>query len=303
MPKRYHDLVQDSARFEGFEFRDDDIIISTPPKCGTTWTQRLVSLLLFDSTDLPTRMSHVSPWLEMNTRKLDDVLAELNAQTHRRFIKSHTPFDGLPDDKRVTYISVGRDLRDVAISWGHHFANTDMDALFAMRGEAVGFDDLIGAEPPELPPDDPHGALMFWITHGDETSTIGDMPSTLHHIRTFWDRRDDPNVVVLHYSDIQRDVVGQMAYLAERLGLERSHERLAELAPAASFEEMKSKASVVAPNSDQGLWKSTESFFHSGTSGQWRDMMTDEDVAIYDKRLAELASPDFVDWLHNGSLS
>ena len=50
----------------------------------------------------------------MLTRALDDVVADLDAQTHRRFIKTHTPLDGLPHDPRVTYIGVGRDPRDVA---------------------------------------------------------------------------------------------------------------------------------------------------------------------------------------------
>ena len=301
--KRYHDLVQDSSRFDGFEFRDDDIIISTPAKCGTTWMQRLVSLVLFDSVDLPGPMVRVSPWLEMNTRKLDEVVDELNGQTHRRFIKSHTPFDGLPDDPRVKYISVGRDLRDVAVSWGHHFNNLDMDAFFALRGEAVGFDDLADMPPPEFAPEDPHDAVMFWITREEDASTIGDMPSTLHHIRTFWDRRDDPNVLLLHYDDLQRDLVGQMARIAEHLGVERSRARLAELAPAASFNEMKTAATTVAPNSDQGFWKSTDDFFFSGTSGQWKDLLTDEDVAVYEKRIAELAPPDLVHWLEHGTLS
>jgi len=53
-------------------------------------TQRIVSLLIFDSPDLYAPMAHISPWLDMNTRPVDDVLHELDAQTHRRFVKSHS---------------------------------------------------------------------------------------------------------------------------------------------------------------------------------------------------------------------
>jgi aryl sulfotransferase len=41
---RYQGLVHDSARWDGFVFRPDDIVISTPPKCGTTWTQMICAL-------------------------------------------------------------------------------------------------------------------------------------------------------------------------------------------------------------------------------------------------------------------
>ena len=95
----------------------------------------------------------ISPWLDMLTRERDDVVADLDAQTHRRFIKTHTPFDGLPYDDRVTYIGVGRDPRDVALSWDNHMANMDFEAMFGARDAAVGLDDLA-----ELFPDGPPGA-------------------------------------------------------------------------------------------------------------------------------------------------
>ena len=47
---RYTSIVCDSSRWDGFEFRDGDIIISTPPKCGTTWTQTICALLIFQTT-------------------------------------------------------------------------------------------------------------------------------------------------------------------------------------------------------------------------------------------------------------
>ena len=45
---RYHSLIADNARWDGFELRAGDVIISTPPKSGTTWTQMLCALLIFD---------------------------------------------------------------------------------------------------------------------------------------------------------------------------------------------------------------------------------------------------------------
>src|SRR3954463_12295734 len=130
---RYRSVVADSLRWDGFRFRDGDIVISTPPKCGTTWMQRLVALLVFDGPDLPAPISKVSPWLDMQLAPLDEGTALLEAQQHRRFIKTHTPLDGIPHDPRVRYVAVGRDPRDVAVSVRHHMANLNVERFMASR--------------------------------------------------------------------------------------------------------------------------------------------------------------------------
>src|SRR4029079_14554748 len=122
---RYRSVIADSARWDGFPLRSDDIVISTPPKCGTTWTQMLCALLIFDGPAFPAPLDQVSPWLDMCIRPVAEVNAALGAQTHRRSIKPHTPLDGLPLHADVTYLVVGRDPRDVAISFEHHAANMD----------------------------------------------------------------------------------------------------------------------------------------------------------------------------------
>ena len=65
----------------------------------------------------------------MVNRARTEVFADLAAQTHRRFIKTHTPLDGIPNDPTVTYICVGRHPRDVALSMDHHIDNTDSRAF------------------------------------------------------------------------------------------------------------------------------------------------------------------------------
>src|SRR3954449_10478650 len=115
--RRYRNFVADSARWAGFVFRDDDIVIATPAKCGTTSMQMLCALLIFRTPKLSGPLAEISPWLDMQTRPLDEVLAALDEMTHRRFIKTHTPLDGLPWDPRVTYLHVIRDPRDAAMSW------------------------------------------------------------------------------------------------------------------------------------------------------------------------------------------
>ena len=119
--QRYQNFMVDSARWDDFKFRDGDIIISTPPKSGTTWTQMILALLIFQKPELDEPLTALSPWLDMAAAPIETVLAQLEAQTHRRFIKTHTPLDGLPYHENVTYLCVARDPRDAFMSMdGHH---------------------------------------------------------------------------------------------------------------------------------------------------------------------------------------
>lgn len=301
-PVRYYSLIQDSARFEGFEFRDGDIIISTPPKCGTTWTQTICALLIFQTTKFPQHLDLISPWLEQSLRPLDSVVADLEAQTHRRFIKSHTPFDGLPDDDRVTYICVGRDPRDVALSWDNHFANANIPVLLELRGNAVGNDDieeLLGNM--QMPA--PTELERFWQWVDDPTpiaDTVTGLAYTLHHLDTFFSERSRPNVVLLHYDEMKADLEGQMRALAARLGIDVPEALWSELVPAATFESMRSQPESFGPNQTENIWLDRERFFHKGTSGQWRSLLDADGLQRYAARVDELASPELSEWAHQG---
>ncbi len=292
---RYRGVVGDSARWDGFSFRPDDIVISTPPKCGTTWTQMICALLIFQTPDLERPLSMISPWLDMQTRSRDDVMADLAAQTHRRFIKTHTPLDGLPYDKRVTYICVGRDPRDVALSMDSHWENMDMDAFVAVRAAAVGDDDdvteLLAARPERAPTP----RERFWVWVDNDTAPADASSSllrTLYHFETFWNVRDAGNIVMLHYSELKANLEGEMRALAVCLAIEVPEEQWPGLVAAASFDAMRRNVDKTVPNIDKQFWRDPNKFFNRGTSGQWRELLDASDLTRYDKRVASLVGPD-----------
>src|SRR5258706_3604713 len=100
----------DSTRWDRFAHRPGDIFVCTPAKCGTTWTQSIVASLLWPEADAPGPVLAISPWVEMaGMMPAAEVHAMLAAQTHRRFIKSHTPSDGIPWFDECRYRFVGRD--------------------------------------------------------------------------------------------------------------------------------------------------------------------------------------------------
>lgn len=311
---RYSNPVWDSSRWEGFELRPDDIVISTPPKCGTTWTQMICALLIFQTTTFEQPLSKISPWIDMLTRPRDEVVAELDAQQHRRFIKTHTPLDGLPWSDHVTYIDVGRDPRDVALSMDHHISNMNFDAFFAALASTASVDrgtappvsaptdsstESLPEARPEAPPSD-RDRFWMWVDNPipptEETSSL---LRTLRHHETFWDARDSDNVVMLHYDDLRTDLDGQMRALAVKLDLEVAQDRWSDLVEAATFEQMRGNAGTLAPNTDVAIWRDNAQFFHCGTSGQWRALLDDNDLLRYDERVAQIVDRDLAAWIHH----
>jgi aryl sulfotransferase len=297
-PARYQTSLEDSARWDGLDLRPDDIVISAPSKSGTTWTQMICALLVFQTPDLPAPLTTLSPWLDMRIRPVDAVLAQLDAQRHRRFIKTHTPLDGLPSRPGVTYLAVGRDPRDVAVSLHHQSQNLDRETIQRLLGEPAPDQASSGSERR-----DEQDAFRAWITNEDSPfENLDTLRGVAWQQSVAWSRREDPAVMLLHYSDLSRDLEGQMRRLARRLGIPVPERSWPALVEAATFDHMRQRADDLVPNERQPIFKANARFFRSGTSGQWRAVLSADDVAEYQDRIGALASPDLVHWLHHGSL-
>ena len=133
-PFRYRSPEEDSARWLGFPFRDGDIVISTRSKTGMTWVQMICALLVFQTPELPAPLGQLSPWLDHLIAPRDQVYARLAAQRHRRFIKTHTPLDGIPLDPRATYLVTARHPLDMAVSLYHQGGNIDRARVRQLTG-------------------------------------------------------------------------------------------------------------------------------------------------------------------------
>lgn len=302
----YRAGINDSSRWNGFVFRPDDIVISVPSKCGTTWLQMICALLVFQSPELPAPLSSLSPWLDMRLRPIERVRSSLEAQPHRRFIKTHTPLDGLPAAPGVTYIVAGRDPRDVAVSMDHHGANLNESAIQRLLDSEVQTE----ANPPRRLPGGPPSGLehqreriLQWIDDDtDPTERLGSLRGTIHHLESAWRRRHDPDVILVHYHDLTQDLDAQMREIARRLELTVPDDVWSDLVGAASLDQMRTHSEDLAPDEGLGLFMDNARFFRSGSTGQWRGILTDGDCRHYRERLRALASPDLADWVDSGGV-
>jgi hypothetical protein len=276
-------------------------VISTPSKCGTTWMQTIVGMLLLDRVDLEAPISTLSPWLDMLIRTDDEVFGPLEQQTHRRFIKTHTPLDGVPRLDEVTYIAMARHPLDVALSNVDHVENELAERLIELRTRAVG--------PPDLPereqPRDDLVAYLRWFVDNDVAPT-GSGPYGLadfcEQIRTYWDARGAPNVHLLHYTDLWAQRDDEMRRVAGALDVPIDEDRWPLFVEAAGLESMRSRADLTAPESHLGLWRDPRAFFRAGGTRDWASLMTPDDLAHFDDRLHELAA-DAAGWVLDGRRS
>jgi aryl sulfotransferase len=293
-PVRYTSAAEDSSRWDGFPFRDGDIVISTRARTGTTWVQMICALLIFQTPRLEAPVGWYSPWLDRLTRPKEDIIARLEAQQHRRFIKTHTPLDGIPADPRATYIVIGRHPLDSAISLYYQDQNLNQarrrELAASLTGQPV-------ADEPEHPGKPARQWLLDWIDNdADPHEQLDSIRGVLWHDAGAWARRADPNIVLLHYADLSADLAGQMRHLAGRLAITVPDAAWPDLVNAATFASMRASARQITGASQ--ILKSPEAFFRRGTSGSGPELLTPDEVAHYHARAAELAPPDMLTWLH-----
>ena len=292
-PEKTHEIrnvIMDSIRWDGFPFRDDDIVITTWGKSGTTWTQQIVGQLVRCGAEMSTMA--ISPWLDAAPRPLKEVLDLLEAQTHRRFIKSHLPLDALVFSPKAKYIYVGRDGRDSLWSWHNHYASFT-DQAYEMINNAPG---RIGP-PVERCPEDVVEYFRLWLDDRDHSQ----LPDFWSHYQGWFDARRLPNVLLVHFNHLKADLPGEMRRIAGFLGIEIEESLWPTLIEHCTFDYMK-KTATKHPILQAAFKNGSNDFFHSGTNGRWRDLLTADDLANYDRKVKEKLTPECARWMATGEL-
>jgi aryl sulfotransferase len=294
----YQNHHLDTTRWDGFVPRADDIVISTSYKAGTTLTQTIVANLLFPDGDLPGPVTAFTPWLDMRVAPLEQVRETLEKQTHRRCIKTHLALDGLPFFDQIKYIMVGRDPRDVFMSLVNHYGE-----------HTVQFFEVMNAVPGRVgdpfPPydGDIHKLWRNWITRGWFAWESDGYPywSHLHHARTWWEFRHLPNIRLIHYNDLRRDLEGEMRKLARWLDISVPDARWPAVVDACRFETVKQNPEKVMPDTAKLFWKDgAQTFFHKATNGRWRDILSADELALYEAAMKKTLPAECARWLEQG---
>lgn len=288
----------DSRRWGKYSPRDDDIIIATPIKSGTTWMQNIIMHLIFQTLEMRP-VNDFSPWIDSRFGVLDEIITLLESQQHRRFIKTHLPLDGLPFFPQVKYIVVNRDLRDVFMSLWNHYGNLTPETLARLNNMSE-----VSGEPFPPCPQDIHDFWGSWITRGTFAWESEGYPywSTLRHAQTWWEFRHLPNILHVHFNDLLQDLEGEIRRIISYIELDVSEGLLPEIVNAVTFESMKQNAEKIMPGIRRSIEGGAQTFFNKGTNGRWRAVLNGSDLKLYEAAVKRELTADCAHWLENGRL-
>jgi aryl sulfotransferase len=285
--RSYRGAITRPERWATWVPNKGDILVCTPSKCGTTWTQTILAMLVNGGAQLPEKLPVLSPWVDADLGvPANDVAAALAAQTGRRVVKTHSPADGFPIWEGVTVIAVYRHPLDVFFSLRKHTANRTNPSV----DDPTGWDIMRSIHAYIHDPSDNDNLLQDNLTS-----------MAVHYTQTALSGRL-PDLKLFHYADMRRDGRRAVQALAKAVGIDADAGLIDEVTKATAFGAMKANAADYAPVAGTGFWKSEENFFDSASSGKWEGILSSDMLKLYSERLEELIPEARARaWLEQGS--
>jgi len=278
MPK---DFIKHANRIHNFNIRDDDVWISSFPKCGTTWTQEMVWCIMnnldFDAAQRCTLEKRVpffefGPILEEEffeglTNNKDTAWMGGNSGTLNivdkmkspRIIKTHLSWQMLPKkltsnpNARIVYVT--RNPRDACVSYHNHWKVLNgYNGSFEIFADAF-VNDVAGFYSPFIP-----------------------------HVLEYWKMRDLENVCFITYEGMKKDLASVIRRVSSFLGKPVPENKISSLADHLSFDKMKKNKAVnkeeLVKVSQKEIKDDSKTdapvFMRKGEVGDWKNHFTPE---------------------------
>jgi aryl sulfotransferase len=282
--------IMDSTRWSEVRLRASDIVIASWGKSGTTLTVQMISQLICAGAE---GVGGKALWVEaLPFAPKARMLAALEALPDPRLLKTHLPFDALLFDRRVKYIYVGRDARDVVWSAHHHHASLTGGAIDAFNGS--------GGTGPLITPCtcSVRDCYLQWLEHDALPGSPLDQPFW-PHVRSWWEQRHRPNVLLLHHAAISADMPRELRRVAAFLGIDLPEAAMPAVLAHCDIGYMRAHAANL-PAYTRVFERGAMSFFNVGSNGRWKDQLTAQEIARCDAVAARALGADCAHWLRSG---
>lgn len=277
-------------------FRDNDIIIASTIKSGTTWLQQIVSQLVFKG-NFNGKMNNVSIWLDtLRNLNEEEIIELIEKQEHRRFFKTHSPASIVLNNrnKNTKYIFITRDFRDVVWSFYNHFINSK----YVVR-ENNEFIDTIRRMKKSSNPYEFWNITMENIDFFKKCKSYKIIWSYFYTIKTWLENKNNDNILILHFNDLKKDLKGNINKISEFLGYDYDEEIMDEVYKKSTFEWMKGNSKKCAPV----LFKNNSSnFINKGTNKRWKNSLTQNDILKYKNLIKSFFNENETIWIENGGI-
>eukprot|EP00930_Biecheleria_cincta_P071441 TRINITY_DN58953_c0_g1_i1.p1 TRINITY_DN58953_c0_g1~~TRINITY_DN58953_c0_g1_i1.p1 ORF type:complete len:386 (-),score=60.44 TRINITY_DN58953_c0_g1_i1:195-1352(-) len=294
---------------------DGDVVCCVAAKSGTTWLLNIVHQIrtLGDPEGFLKHNTHTMPWPECQRYPGETIeetlshLATLDGMTNPKYpfhvFKSHykprvegTPWKEavksdavVPVRQRpgVKYIICMREGKDVLASFYPFFGN-----------HAEGFKKMWGGFPPTFP--DFNANFKFFTE---------DQPGFYHgYCAQWWPYRNDPNVLLLHYSDLKKDIKGSLRKIASFVGVSVPESSWPLIEEKVSLKWMKENETIFKYDITSSKYKGTVlndeegSMIRKGGIGDGKDLLTPEQEAVWEKLNQKYFGdqPGLAEWVVKG---
>ncbi|XP_054154809.1 sulfotransferase ssu-1-like [Oppia nitens] len=264
--RAYFVLNAENRKFiQQYPIGDRDRVLSTYPKCGVSWIQHIIWLIVrHGQLDRGARQSFDNYYIDMVGPKLLDTVRR--DDPHGRdviVIKTHIRSDRLPFHRRRTkYLTVLRNPKDVCLSLYSHIAGL-YPRVFRLL-EPLGL-----------------FRLYFWLW--TTFSVVDYFQSALY----YWRQRTDPNHTVLIYEDMVRNPRDNIRRIAQYLG-DDYLSRLDKQCPDGDRDELLIDRIVrMSAVKEMKQFHGDDIHVRKGVVGTWRDRLTRAQSDTIDRK-AEL---------------
>jgi aryl sulfotransferase len=121
------------------------------------------------------------------------------------------------------------------------------------------------------------------------------------NVRSWWQIRALPNVMFVHFSDLKRDMPGEIRRIAAFLGIPINETSWPRILEHCSFEWMKRNATKSVPLGGAFWDAGAEVFINKGQNGRWKDTLSAADSAAYERRAEAELGTECARWLASGN--
>ena len=119
--------------------------------------------------------------------------------------------------------------------------------------------------------------------------------SFFENIKTWWEIRNLPNVLLLHFNNLKKDLPGEIRKIAAFLDIKIDPNKFNDIVHHCSFEYMKQNSSQILdifPN-----------FINKGINNRWKDILTEEDNQKYERLCLERLGKECTMWVNHGIIN
>lgn len=246
-----------NQKLPDFQFRDGDVLLSSYPKAGCTWTYEILTMLLRGRAEGP-------EYSKMNSM-LEAIAAEnMNSLASPRLLNTHLPYRRIPKDinnKKVKVVFVVRNMKDAAVSLYH--------MILGMTHYNYS------------------GKFENWLP----LYLRGDLAydSYLKYLRDWEEvyRSHKHDMILLYFEDLKRDTLAEVKKLSAFLELSLSDEVLHEIAEQCQFKHMKTRYTKQMLGTSSYKPEVNYGFMRKGEVGNWKEWFTVAQSELVDKLVDE----------------